>query len=636
MHPYDPLDADEIEGAVAAVRATGRLGDAAWFSIVALDEEAGTEARRRRGPEASEPAPRHARVVVVDGPGASLVEARVDVTTGDVLDWQVRDGVRPALGMGECLIAMAALHGDRHFRAALAKRGIDDVDEVQIDPWPAGAFADDDAEGRRVARCLCYHRPGRDANPYARPIEGLTPLVDLATGEILDLGDRRVVPVPQGSGSYLPEHQPSLRDDLRPLDIVQVDGPGFTIEGHVLRWQRWELHVALDAIEGLVLHDISYTDRGRRRPILRRASISEMVVPYGDPDASQAFKSAFDVGEWGLGRMVNSLTLGCDCLGEITYLDAVIPDEQGRPLVIPNAICIHEEDAGILWKHADLPTGRVEVRRNRRLVVSSISTIGNYEYAFYWYFHTDGTIGHEVKLTGIMSPKGIVPGDEPRYATMVAPGVAAAVHQHLFCARLDCWVDGPVNEVHEVDVVAVDLDDDNPLGNAFAPVVTRLGTELAARRDVDVARSRSWRIVNPAVHNASGAPTAYALCAGPSPTLLSHPDSSVARRAGFARHNLWVTPATDGERRPAGDHPNQHEGGDGLVAWTTADRPLTDTSIVVWHTFGITHVPRPEQWPVMPVDVCGFSLVPFGFFDANPALDLPPTDHGDHCTHGDH
>ena len=633
-HPYDSLDSEEITRVVAAARSHGPLSERAWFSTVTLDEALGTDASRDPLDANQSPAPsRVARLIIVDGTDDSVIDARIDAGSAEVIAWDRLAGVRPALGMGECLIVMAALHGDDDFRAALARRGIDDVGQVQIDPWPAGGFDDPATAGRRVARCLCYHRPDDHANPYARPIEGLTPLVDCATGELLDLGDHELVPVPTADAGYYPEDQPALRNDLETLDIVQPDGPSFTVEGHVLRWQRWELHVGLDPLEGLVLHDVSYTDGDRTRTILRRAAISEMVVPYGDPHASQSFKSAFDVGEWGLGRMANSLTLGCDCLGEIHYLDAVLANEQGHPITIPNAICIHEEDFGILWKHVELHTGRVEVRRSRRLVVSSIATIGNYEYAFYWYFYLDGTIGHETKLTGIMSPKGVTPGTDSQFATPLAPGVAAAVHQHLFCARLDFCVDGPVNEVHEIDVVTVARGPDNPLGTAFVPTDTLLETELAARRDIDVARSRAWRIVNPSATNRMGKPTGYQLVAGPSPTLLSDPDSSVAKRATFARHNLWVTPATDGERRPAGDFPNQHPGGAGLPEWTARDRSLTGTPVVVWHTFGITHVARPEQWPVMPVDVCGFQLVPFGFFDVNPAMDLPPSEHHDHCDH---
>ena len=106
-----------------------------------------------------------------------------------------------------------------------------------------------------------------------------------------------------------------------------------------------------------------------------------MVVPYGDPSPLHGWKNAFDAGEWGLGRMTQSLTLGCDCLGEIHYFDATLASETGEPYTIENAICLHEEDYGILWKHVDLFSGPSEVRRSRRLVVNSVATVGNYEYA---------------------------------------------------------------------------------------------------------------------------------------------------------------------------------------------------------------------------------------------------------------
>jgi primary-amine oxidase len=155
-------------------------------------------------------------------------------------------------------------------------------------------------------------------------------------------------------------------------------------------------------------------------------------------------------------------------------------------------------------------------------------------------------------------------------------------------------------------------------------VARRLDSELEARRDIDPASGRFWKFVNPGVSNRLGEPVAYKLLPSSTPTLLAHPESSVGRRAGFARHNLWVTPFAASERRGAGDYPNQHAGGDGLPRWTAQDRPLIDTDIVAWHTFGVTHIPRPEDWPVMPVEYCGFHLVPVGFFDANPALDVPP------------
>ncbi len=193
---------------------------------------------------------------------------------------------------------------------------------------------------------------------------------------------------------------------------MQPDGVSYTLEGNFLRWQRWSMRLSMDPLEGLVLHTVGYEDGDVVRPILHRAAISEMVVPYGDPGPMHGWKNAFDVGEWGLGRMANSLTRDCDCLGEITYLDATLCSEHGMPHVVENAICIHEEDYGILWKHNDMNTGHVEVRRSRRLVVSFIATVGNYEYGFYWYFYLDGTIQLEVKLTGIMSTQALAEGED--------------------------------------------------------------------------------------------------------------------------------------------------------------------------------------------------------------------------------
>jgi primary-amine oxidase len=164
----------------------------------------------------------------------------------------------------------------------------------------------------------------------------------------------------------------------------------------------------------------------------------------------------------------------------------------------------------------------------------------------------------------------------------------------------------------------------------FGTSVTLLESERAAQRDVDPSHSRTWRIANRSCRNGVGEPTAYKLLPGASPTLLADPASSVGQRAAFASHNLWVTPFDDAERRAAGDYPNQHAGGAGLPAWTQRDRSLVDTDVVLWHTFGVTHLPRPEDWPVMPVEYTGFTLVPFGFFDRNPALDVSPSTDG-HC-----
>jgi primary-amine oxidase len=629
-HPLSMLTADEVSRAVAVVRDSGRVPDDALFASVVLHEpEKDTLARWRAG----DPVERRVRAVVVADPGCSVVEAVIDVDAGVIESWNEVAGVRPALLMHEAAHAIGTIRSHPEYLAALARRGItpDMIDRVQIDPWPAGVFGYECEDGKRISRCISFLRDDATDNGYARPIEGLIVHFDNGRNTVLEVIDHGVIPLPPNRASYLAADQPRMRTDLKPISITQPDGPSFTVDGNLVEWQKWQFRLTFDPFEGLVLHQIAYNDEGRVRSILHRASISEMVVPYGDPDPIQGWKNAFDAGEWGLGRMTQSLRLGCDCLGEIRYFDVTMATEQGHPWVIENAICMHEEDYGILWKHVDLWGGTSEVRRSRRLVVSFISTVGNYEYGFFWYFYLDGTIQLEVKLTGIVSPMAIEPGTTPKFANVIAEGVAAPHHQHMFNARLDFDVDGTANEIYEVDAERMPPGPDNPWLNAFRAKKTLLDTEQRAQRETDSSVSRTWRIVNPEARNGLGQPTAYKLVPTMStPTLLAHPDSSVGKRAAFAQHNLWVTPYARDERRAAGDYPNQHAGGDGLPRWTAQDRSVANTDLVVWYSFGVTHFVRPEDWPVMPVEYTGFLLSPFGFFDRNPALDVPPSE-GEHC-----
>ena len=258
-------------------------------------------------------------------------------------------------------------------------------------------------------------------------------------------------------------------------------------------------------------------------------------------------------------------------------------------------------------------------------MVSSWFTVGNYEYGFFWYFYLDGTIGFEVKLSGIMATKAVHPGETTPYGTIVAPNLEAPNHQHLFCMRLDLDVDGTENTVYEVDAVGLPRGEENPDGTAFVGRATPITREREAGRSIEPATDRHWRIVNPNVTNRFGQPVGYKLIPHNGPLLVADDDSHVAARAGFARHHLWVTRHDPAERHAAGDYINQHAGGEGLARWAEADRELENTDVVLWHVLGTSHLPRPEDWPVMPVEYVGFTLKPVGFFDRNPALDVPPS-----------
>jgi primary-amine oxidase len=374
--------------------------------------------------------------------------------------------------------------------------------------------------------------------------------------------------------------------------------------------------------EGLVIHTLGYDDGGRVRPVAHRLSFAEMVIPYRDPTPEHFRRTAFDIGEWGLGFMTTSLELGCDCLGEIAYLDAILHDSRGEPYTIKNAICIHEEDAGVLWKHVDERTG-METRRMRRLVVSFHVTVANYEYLIYWRFYQDGNIECEVRATGIMITTPFTDG-QPPYGPLVERRTYAPYHQHFIVARLDLDIDGDENTVYAVESEPLPLGPENPDGLALVQRATPLRSEREGRQDFDWRAQRSWHVVNDGVRNGLGTAVAYKLVPGGAIPALLDPSSSVLRRAAAIEHTLWVTPYRDDERWPCGEFPNLSTEDTGLVRWTAADRPIENADVVLWYVFGIHHLPRPEEWPVMPVDTVSFWLKPVGFFDRNPALDVSP------------
>ncbi|HEY0387367.1 MAG TPA: primary-amine oxidase [Gaiellales bacterium] len=629
-HPLDPLDAGELERAVGVLRREGLVVERTRvISVDLLEPDKAALAAWRAG--GTLPA-REAIGVVLHGTTGDAVECILDLDADTVTEQRSLDGMQPAVSIDEYFEAGAACRADPAFREALARRGIegDQVEMVHVEPWTVGAFEE---PGRRVARCLSWLRSSDDdVNPYGRPIGNLVAVIDLAEMRVVRVDDHGAIPVPAGTWDYRDGGGAGFRDDQRPIEITQPEGVSFELRGRELRWQKWRLRVGFSHKESLVLHEIAYEDNGELRPVCHRASIAELVIPYGDPNPTVHFKNVFDIGEYGVGPLVNALELGCDCLGDITYMDAGCINSAGEVVHLPNAICIHEEDYGILWKHTDDETGQVHVARSRRLVISCIATVGNYEYGFFWYLYQDGGIQFEGKLTGIILTAGVPAGSEQRHATEIAPGVAAGYHQHFFTARLDMDVDGARNVAYEIESKPEPPGDGNADGSAFSTVRRTFARESDARRDVAPLQARRWRVENPGRRNRMGQPVAYELVPGENVAPMAHPDSQFRRRAGFLDHHLWVTPYRRDERFPAGEYPNQHPGGDGLPRWTAADRPLENEDVVLWYSFGAHHIPRLEDWPVMPVAYCGFHLRPVGFFDRSPALDVPPP-HPAHCAH---
>lgn len=629
-HPLEPLSASEVQAVVSILKAKDKVTPTTRFVSVSLKEPS-----KEMVHADMENLPRSALAILFDNATNSCYEATVSISNKSLHSWKHVPGVQPTMTIDEQIECEQAVLKSPEFAAALKKHhGVTDTSLVMVDIWSAGYYGEEAEKGMRLARPLCFLRADPTDNGYVRPIEGIRPVVDLNTMRVLRVEEHGTWALPPGEANYSDDRVKKLRTDIKPLDIQQPEGASFEVDGYQVAWQKWNFVIGFNAREGLTLHHLRYNDNGKDRSILYRGSLTEMVVPYGDPGPTQRRKNAFDVGEYGMGMCANSLQLGCDCLGLIRYFDANMCDSRGNLLTVANAICMHEEDYGILWKHTDrrLPD-KPEVRRSRRLVVSSISTVENYEYGFFWYLYQDGTIQFEIKLTGILSLGALPKGEKPKYGNLVAPQLYAPNHQHFFNMRLDFDLDGTNNSVQVVDVVADEPGPDNPFENAFQAKAQTLKSEKAARAHLKLETARSWKVINPSVKNRIGEPVGYKFLPGDNSFPLASPNAWWRKRAGFVNYHVWVTPYNENEKYGAGDYPNQSTGGDGLIKWTEQDRQIENTDVVLWYTFGHTHIPRPEDYPVMPTAYIGFTLKPNGFFAMNPANDVPPSEKKTSCCH---
>jgi primary-amine oxidase len=498
-----------------------------------------------------------------------------------------------------------------------------------------GLFTDE----KRMFQCFLYVRDPNnssqvDSNHYAMPLS-ISPVVSAETMKVtridilptgVDATVKEVEPYKvRPPNEYIPEAQ-TLRKDLKPLNVIQPQGASFQVtnfseQGHAIAWQKWDFKVGFNQREGMVLYDVHYAGR----PLFYRLSLSDMNIPYADPRHPYHKKAAFDLGDAGAGIMANNLQLGCDCLGSIHYLSAVLSDDKGQPIDMPNCVCIHEQDAGIGWKHTNYRTGRAAVVRNRELVLQSIITVSNYEYILAFQFNQAGEVMYEVRATGILSTQPIDEGISVPWGTVVHPGVLASHHQHIFSLRVDPMIDGLMNRVVYDEAHPMPRSDFNPHGVGYlvneTPITTSGGYDL----NYDV--NRTFKIQNASVKNpVNGKPVAYKIHVPPFQKMLADPESFHFKRAEFADHNIYVTSHRDGELYAGGKYTNQSRGGAGVRSWADRKDNVLDEDVVVWVQFGINHVPRIEDFPVMPCEIIKVSLKPVNFFEKNPALDVPPSE----------
>ncbi|KZT01994.1 peroxisomal copper amine oxidase [Laetiporus sulphureus 93-53] len=696
-HPLDPLTPDEIVAVSLSVRRyTAEKTDikAVRFITSALVAPPKKAVLAYLGiPLNPGEAPQHVPEIV-----RKAEVDFIDVIKGDAFNafltlkhdqWEVTslqklpEGVQPQISVEELLLCEKIIREDKRVQELAAAVGVT-ADQLYCDGWAIG-YDERFPKKARIQQALMFARYGQHENLYAHPLD-FVPVIDSTTMKVIHIdfppgflskassnsifkklgvdveltvpttappsleedafaaAKRERLPPPKESWDFLPDllaQKPGsnfkVRDDVKPLHILQPEGVSFKMDGHVLEWQKWKMHIAFHHREGTALSTITYNDDGNIRPIFYRLSLAEMIVPYGSPEHPHPRKHAFDSGEYGMGTMANELALGCDCLGQIHYLPGAYVAHDGSAVVIKNVICIHEEDAGLLWKHSDYRVGgRSHAVRSRRLVVSMICTLANYEYIFNYLFYQDGNIEIEVRLTGILQV--YVKGEEEvtKFGTTLAPGVNAQFHQHLFSFRVDPMVDGLHNTVVETDVIPLaDAPTGSPAnfaGNAFLTRDHPITVQNEGARDVSLELDRRWTIINPKKrHPYSGKFVGYAITGlrGAAVPMMARPDGWVGKRAPFAHKPLWVVKDVEDERGsrmwPCGKYVPQTRDtpADSIANWVKGDENVAEEDILVYLTTGITHIPRPEDWPVMPVEHIRVLFRPGNFFTANPALDVP-------------
>ncbi|KDQ52495.1 hypothetical protein JAAARDRAFT_198143 [Jaapia argillacea MUCL 33604] len=678
-HPLDPLTGDEIAAVTLSIRqhvATKTEIKAVRFLTCYLVNPPKKAVLAYLGipltpggkPEAPVPITRKAEVDFID---VLAGDAYVAIVTLNGAKWELEsleklpEGTQPQISPEELLACEAVVRADPRVQALAREVGVE-PHQIFADGWAIG-YDERFPKKQRIQQALLFARFSQHDNLYAHPMDFI-PVVDANTNKVIHIdlppnyksnkgtpelsvettkfpplendpvvgANRGRIPPPLESQDFLPDlMNVKMRDDIKPLHVVQPEGVSFKMDGHVLEWQNWKMHIAFHHREGIALSTITYNDHGEIRPIFYRLSLVEMVVPYGAPEYPHPRKFAFDAGEYGMGVMANDLTLGCDCLGQIHYLPGAYVAHDGSAVVIKNVICIHEEDAGLLWKHTDYRVGgRSHSVRSRRLVVSMVCTLANYEYIWNYYFYQDGNIELEIRLSGILQVY-VAKDDEPTpYGTLVAPRINAHYHQHIFSVRVDPMLDGLNNSVVEQDVIALPQEpgsDENFAGNGFTTKSTVLKNESEGARDFDFATDRKWKIVNPArQHYASKQDVGYAiLMKGGAVPMLAKNNSWIGKRAGFTKKALWVVKDVEDDKGsrmwPSGkyvpgtrDTPN-----DSVEKWAEGTNNIENDDVVVFVTVGTTHIPRPEDWPVMPVDHLRVNFKPFSFFKANPGMDVP-------------
>ena len=639
-HPLDALTPDEYWKVYSTLRDAGKLAEKTVFASELLREPAKSEVLDWKP---GKPMSRKADVVLLTE-GKSY-EAVVDIASGKLDSYTELKGAQAPVSEGEMHSFGDVLKKDPRVMEALKQRGFTDLRTVDCYVTPAGFVGlPEQTEDRRIGWGGCAFIGGGTMG-WDNEIPGIFFVVDMNEKKIVRFSDYGSVPMPKSTSIYDADGGPAP-PGAKPFLIAQPDGPSFTVDDGEVNWQNWQFRFRLDARVGPVVNLVSWKDAGKRRSVLYEGSLAEMYVPYMDPEETWNSHVFLDAGEYftntGSGGIIKPLLPGVDCPAYATYFSGTFVHENGMPYVRPQLACLFERVTGDpAWRHWDNDTYAVAGRPSRELVFRTVATVGNYDYLFDWRFEQDGSIVSGVGATGILEVKAVADqrsdrplsdklaakdpdGNEVQFGQLVSPGIDGVDHDHYFSFRLDLDVDGQKNSLMVDKLVPYKLPE-TALGRKYiwAMKPEMVKTESDAKFDVSIEHPAMWRFANESVKNSLGQSSSFEIMPGETALSLLPSSEWPQKRAGFSEHNLWVTPYDASERYASGVYVMGSKGEDSLPAWTKQGRGIMNTDIVAWYTVGFHHVPRPEDWPQMPVMWHTFALRPFQFFNKSPVMDLP-------------
>jgi primary-amine oxidase len=619
-HPLDGISGREHWVIYDALVASKRTDSTTNYLYVGLNEPPKAEVLAWRTGQSFR---REALVHLTQG--GRGYEAIVDLAGKRVLSWTEVPNRQYMTSVAEEDRVHELVMKDARVRAAIAKRGVTDFTHVGCFPANHGYFDLPEERGRRVVHAMCGDGRGR-VSGYGEDFEGLVIVTDLTEGKILRVIDTGVRARSGAYGDFDADAIGPTRAPVNPVHMVQPRGASYTLKGQEVSWENWKFHFRVDPRRGVVLSHVRYADGGRDRSVMYQGSLSELFVPYMDPNEPWNYQGFFDLGTYPawFGGIASSLEPNVECPDFATYFGAWVVTNKGAPRERVRAACLFERSAGdVAWRHGREKGNVIDARVKQDLVLRMYMTAGNYDYLFDWVFQQDGSLRMDASATGMDATKTAAgTADDAKYGRLIAPGRVGINHSHFFSFRLDLDVDGPANTLMVDRLRTKRLPADNPRRSIWAVETTAAATEKEAKRHSTMTEPEIWRIVNPTINGAYGGPVGYQVEGHSAMTLLA-PDDYMQKRAGFTDHTLWVTPYERRELYASGDYPTVSTAGDGLPKWTAANRAITNTDVVAWLTMGFHHVPRPEDWPLMPVAKHSFEIRPVGFFSRNPSIDLP-------------